>query len=86
MPKVVKENKGKPSGKITYAERIELEEIEGQLEGLEDSKEKLTLQLNECGDDHEKLLKVGKELEDLINELDAKTERWMELTEKAEAS
>jgi ATP-binding cassette subfamily F protein uup len=72
----------KPSGKITYAERIELEGLEGILENLETKKDSLAVTLSSCGDDHEKLMEVSKEMEELMKEIDAKTERWIELSDK----
>jgi len=70
------------SGKITYAERIELGGLEGILEKLDLKKDELTKSLAEFGDDHEKLIKAGKEMEDLIKHIDLKTDRWIELSEK----
>ena len=76
------ETKTASSGKITYAERIELEELEGKLEELESKKEALALSLSTFGDDHEKLMKASSEMEKLMAEIDAKTERWIELSDK----
>jgi ATP-binding cassette subfamily F protein uup len=76
------ETKTKKEGKITYAERIELESLEVKLEELEAQKEELAETLSNFGDDHEKLIKVGKEMELLMQELDDKTNRWIELSEK----
>jgi len=72
------------SNKITYAERIELEKIEARLEELESEKGQLSEALSQCGDDHEKLMKLGKQLEVVMNELDTKTDRWVELSEREE--
>lgn len=76
--------KKEASNKITYAERIELEKIEARLEELESEKGQLSEALSHCGDDHEKLMKLGKQLEVVMNELDTKTDRWVELSEKEE--
>lgn len=70
------------SGKITYSERIELEGLESELEKLETKKDELAHSLSNFGDDHEKLLKAGKEMEELMKVLDTKTERWIELSDK----
>jgi len=76
---VVKEKVG---DKITYSERLELEKLEGILEDLEAKKEALAISLGEFGDDHEKLMKLGVEMETLMKEIDTKTNRWIELSEK----
>ena len=72
----------KESNKITYAERIELEKLETDLENLEQKKEELTTELNNAGSDHEKLSTLGKAIKETILSIDEKTERWMELSEK----
>ena len=72
----------KESNKITYAERLELEKLESELEDLEQSKAALTESLNETGSNHEKLVELGNELKEIIQSIDQKTERWMELSEK----
>ncbi len=76
---VVKEKVG---DKITYSERLELDKLEVILEDLEAKKEALALSLGEFGDDHEKLMKIGQEMEALMKEIDTKTNRWIELSEK----
>lgn len=70
------------SNKITYAERLELEKLEKELEGLEQNKAALTELLNETGSNHEKLMELGNALNETIESIDLKTERWMELSEK----
>jgi ATP-binding cassette subfamily F protein uup len=72
----------KDSNKITYAERIELETLEKELEALEQQKDELTAKLNNAGSDHEKLSTLGKAIKETILSIDLKTERWMELSEK----
>ena len=72
----------KESNKITYAERLELEKLESELEDLEQSKAALTESLNETGSNHEKLVELGNALKEIIQSIDQKTERWMELSEK----
>jgi len=72
----------KESNKITYAERIEIEKLEKELENLELQKDELTEALNNAGSDHEKLSTLGKSMKETIHLIDEKTERWMELSEK----
>ena len=70
------------SNKITYAERLELEKLEVELEKLETKKDEFTESLNLAGDNHEELMKLGKYLEETIQSIDKKTDRWIELSEK----
>ena len=72
------------SKKITYAERLELEKLDKEVPQLEERKEQLTASFAEAGITHDEMLKRGAELETLIKELDAKSERWLMLMEKAE--
>lgn len=72
----------KESNKITYAERIELEKLESELEILEQNKAVLTESLNATGSNHEKLMELGNAMKETIRSIDQKTERWMELSEK----
>jgi ATP-binding cassette subfamily F protein uup len=72
----------KESNKITYAERLELEGLEKELEILEQNKAALTLSLNESGSNHEKLMELGNSMKETLQSIDHKTERWMELSEK----
>jgi ATP-binding cassette subfamily F protein uup len=77
-----KEKKVKTNNKITFAERLELEKLELELEKLEEEKNNLASTLETLGDDHETLIKTGREIEDLIKKLDVKTDRWIELSDK----
>ena len=72
----------KDSNKITYAERLELEKLETELEDLEQIKAALTDSLNEAGSNHEKLTELGNSMKETMQSIDQKTERWMELSEK----
>jgi len=81
-PKTTKPIQKTENNKITYAERIELEKIETQLEALETKKDELTEALNKAGSDHTKLQELGKQIEDTIVSIDLKTDRWIELSEK----
>ncbi|MGB0882749.1 MAG: ABC-F family ATP-binding cassette domain-containing protein [Vicingaceae bacterium] len=73
----------KAKTKLSYKEKIEFEELEKDLEGLEAKKEALANLLNENITDHEELMKTTKELGDITTELDEKTDRWLTLSEFA---
>ncbi len=94
-PQPVQEKKTKPAQepkrptkKLTYAERLELEALPNELETLEGTVAKLTEQLNDPalyqGDQQDKLAELNQALEQTQNELDEKFMRWTELEEKAE--
>lgn len=74
--------KKEASHKITYAERIELEKLEQELEKLDKQKEELTHQLQQFADNHEKLTALGSEIKETIHQIEIKSDRWIELSEK----
>ncbi|TNE54195.1 MAG: ABC transporter ATP-binding protein [Bacteroidetes bacterium] len=73
----------KEKRKLSYKEKQEFEQIEGDLETLEAEKEKLTATLSDPEADNETLMKAGEELARIVSEIDTKTERWLELSELA---
>ena len=77
----VKQEKSKT--KLSYKEKLEFEQLEKDLETLEVKKEELANLLNDNISDHEELMKTTKELGDITNELDEKTDRWLTLSEFA---
>ncbi|HOP42024.1 MAG TPA: ABC-F family ATP-binding cassette domain-containing protein [Flavobacteriales bacterium] len=72
--------------KITYAERLELERLELELPDLEAQRDSLTASLGEADLGHEELARRSLELQDLLRRIDTMSDRWLELSEKAEAS
>ncbi len=83
--KVVVEKQSKDSNKkkLSFAEKKEYEELPAAIEKLEKEKKQLTEQLNNVGSDHVKLQEISKQIQIVSEELERKTERWMELEEKA---
>lgn len=67
--------------KLTFKERREFELLEKEIEDLESEKERLLQKMNEGTANHEDLLSWAKELETIQTALDAKTDRWLELSE-----
>ena len=67
--------------KLSYKEKLEFEQLEKDIPALEEKKNQLSLQLNDAMTDHEELLKITQELGDITQELDSKTDRWLELSE-----
>lgn len=80
-PKREKEEKAKI--KLTFKEKFEFDTLEKEIPKLEAKKIELEGVLASGIDDHEKLMSVSAELGALINELDEKGMRWLELSEFA---
>lgn len=67
--------------RLTYMEKKELEEIEARLPMLEQEIQELDAQLSDTSD-YAQLKVLGERREAAESELESKTERWMELSEK----
>lgn len=67
--------------KLSYKEQKEYENLEGEIEQLEEKKDELTEQLNSGTLGHEELQKTSEKLGEIIDLIDSKTERWLELAE-----
>ncbi|MAX79178.1 MAG: ABC transporter [Crocinitomicaceae bacterium] len=69
--------------KLSYKEKREFEMLSGEIEKLETEKAELTAQLNSGTLDHEALQKAGERIQEVIDLLDEKELRWLELSELA---
>lgn len=67
--------------KLTYGERLELENIDQKIAQKEAELKMLGLEINQCGSDFVKLGNLTKEQERCQEELDALVERWAYLEE-----
>jgi ATP-binding cassette subfamily F protein uup len=67
--------------KLTFKEKFEYDQLEKEIPQLEIEKAQLEKQLADAGTDHEALLKVTDKLGKIVQELDAKSMRWLELGE-----
>ncbi len=67
--------------KLTYAERLELDELNKKLPELEAKKEAFAAAFTAAADDAEKLMELSSESEKLQNELEEAELRWLELSE-----
>ena len=65
-------------------EKKEYEALEGQIDALSGGKSDLEARLAAAGSDYALMTKLSQELDRIVAEIDAKTERWMELAEIAE--
>lgn len=72
--------------KLTYKERLELENLNKDIEKLESEKNKLTELLQNASSNHEELMKSGIRLTTVVDLLDQKGNRWLELSEKEQQS
>ncbi|MEM7162649.1 MAG: ABC-F family ATP-binding cassette domain-containing protein [Bacteroidota bacterium] len=66
--------------KLTYAERLEFKKLDEDIERLESLKKEKAEELHGLTD-YELISKISEQLDDLQNELDMKTERWMYLAD-----
>lgn len=71
--------------KLSFKETKELETLETEIEQVENQIKDKTNQLNAVGIEPSKLNEIINQIEDLNKELDAKSTRWMELTELKES-
>ncbi|MBU2018034.1 MAG: ABC-F family ATP-binding cassette domain-containing protein [Bacteroidetes bacterium] len=81
-PVVKVENKDSNSPKkLNFKEKIELEQIEKDLERLEGEKEKYTQILSTSTADNQELMEAGIKLKEIMDSIETITERWMELVD-----
>lgn len=71
-----------PKAKLSFKEKFELEQIEKELPQLEKQKEDLNNLLNSGISDHQKITEIADILAKVSEEIDVKTLRWLELSEK----
>lgn len=66
--------------KISFKEKRELEELDKEIPSLQQTKEKLTLQLSQPDLNFEKINEISVLLEKTINDLEKREARWFELS------
>lgn len=66
--------------KVSFKDKFEFDQLNKEIPALEEKKKVLEDKLSSVND-HDELLKVSEELGQIINELDTKSERWLELSE-----
>jgi len=69
--------------KLTFKEKQEYEQIEKDLEKLESEKEIITSELSTGTKSNQEIYDLGIKLGKIVQEIELKTERWMELAEFA---
>lgn len=81
----VKEAASKPAKKkMTYSERLELENIDQEISRTEAELKMLGMEINSCGSDFVRLGELTKEQEAAQKKLDELVDRWAYLSELAE--
>lgn len=80
LPQKREKNKRK---KLSYNEKREYNELEAQIVNLEKKKKALEAEISSGTLDHEKLQEKSQAYSKLTETLEAKTERWFELAERA---
>jgi ATP-binding cassette subfamily F protein uup len=69
--------------KLTFKEKEEFKNLEKDMEALEAEKEVLTAKLSDPDSDNDTLMKAGQRLSKVVEEIDTKTNRWLELADFA---
>ena len=85
QPKKAEETKTPPErnkNKLTYREKKELEELEKALEILEEEKADIEKLLETGTATHDEILKASMRIAVILSDIDKKTNRWLELSEK----
>ena len=83
-PVVKEEPKATNKKKMTYSERLELQNIDQEIARTEAEIKMLGLEINSCGSDFVKLNELTKKQEEAQTILDALVDRWAYLSELAE--
>ncbi len=71
--------------KMSFGEKRELQQLDKEVPALEKKKEELLAKIAAGGSDHHAMMNLYVDLEKTVKDLDEKSERWLVLTEKAEA-
>ncbi|MEA3497175.1 MAG: ABC-F family ATP-binding cassette domain-containing protein [Bacteroidota bacterium] len=66
---------------LSFKEKYELKQLGEEIDNLEERKKELENIINRGETDHKKLQDISKELSEIIEQLDDKGERWLELAE-----
>lgn len=80
---VVEKPKVKATNKLTYNEKRELDQLEIELPSLEKEKADLENKMSSGGINHEEILRISQQYNELKEKLELKELRWLELSEKA---
>ncbi len=71
----------KKKTKLSYNEQREFDQIEKEMPILEERKVKLSEELTQASDNHEKIIEISAQLTEIVDKLDEMELRWLELSE-----
>lgn len=82
---VKNQEKEEPKNKrsLSYMEKKEYEGLEDELEKLETTKDQLSEKLSSGLLSNEEIMSISEDLSKIVAEIEIKTDRWLELSEKA---
>jgi ATP-binding cassette subfamily F protein uup len=84
-PRAAKSSAGSQGKKLSYKEKREYEHLETHIPTLEADKETIEKRLyNDAPSNYEEVTRLSEQLAALSAQIDAATERWMELAERLE--
>lgn len=69
-------NQPKKKTKLTYAEKLEWDHLDEELDKLDQQQTTIENEMNSSGDNYEKLAKLQKQLNEVQQQIDEKTARW----------
>ncbi len=78
----IAEKKAEEKRKLSFKEKFELELLEKEMAALEEEKQELNEKLNSGLGGNDELTQWGKRYQEVINLLDEKSFRWLELSEQ----
>ena len=73
---------GNKSSGLTFSEKVELEKLEEAIAGKEAESKMIAREISLAGNDYEKIAQLSDDLNRVEKELEALTERWLELSER----
>lgn len=80
-PKPVAQTSQPEKKKLSFKEKQEFDSLEKELEVLETEKEKFTLILSDGSKSNDEIMAAGSKLGEIVQAIETKTERWLELAE-----
>ena len=67
--------------KLSFKEKEEFKQLEKDMDALEQEKETLTQKLSDAGITNEEIMTAGNRLSEVVQALESKSDRWLELSE-----
>ena len=67
--------------KLSFKEKEEFKQLEKDMDTLEQEKESLTQKLSDAGITNEEIMTAGNRLSEVVQALESKSDRWLELSE-----